>query len=248
MTGRARVRTCALMLRLLLPLLLCSACQTIHTTERFELKPHVAPSDVIAAAEEAATRLGAEVHQGRGDHFELHTVRGLDGKLHDWVKVASPRPGLLEVTTDGYVGLGTVSAALAAGTLQVLSGEPAVTSRVEPRSLPMTMALDVLFPFAGGLYVDSGDPYGRPWMMRFMALGLDLAAGMLLAVTALGPPGPNPWILPALAITELVLNRFMSISFDIHQLKRRNAAAASGFDLATLPQPSSTSVNPLPPG
>lgn len=236
------------MLRLLLLLLLCSACYTLRTTERFEVKPDAPPAEVIAAAEEAATRLGAEVHQGRGDDFELHAVRGLDGKVHDWVKVTSPKPGLLEVTADGYAGLGNVSAALAAGTTQVLSGEPAIHSRLQPRSLPLTIALDLVFPFAGGLYVDAGDPYGRWWMMRLTMLGLDVAAAALLTVSALGVPSENPWMLPAMAITELVLARVMAIFFDVGAVQRRNAAASSGFDFAALPQPASVSVNRLPPG
>lgn len=240
------------MLRPALLCLLCSGCFTLRTTERFEVKPDAAPDEVIAAASSAATKLGAEVHEGRGAKLEVHGVYALDGRKHDWVTVESPDAGVLEITSEGLNGLGSLSAAIAAGTEQTLD------PRLPPATPPTAsshgpgVALDLLLPFAGGLYAEASGPYARNGWARFSPLIIDIvgagliAEGFLFRDSGLTRFELSPMFFLGGAVA-LVLNRVLSTVFDWQLLNQQNAAMTSGFDLQALPT-ADVRVSRYPPG
>jgi hypothetical protein len=210
--------------------LLLGGC--VHTTEAYVVK-EAPPEQTVAAASDAAQRLGLDVQDAT-----IHRALRDDLGVAQDVKLSSPRPGTLEITSDTPRGLGATGQAIAAGTTQLLEGAPPPAVHITPRSLPLGVALSLALPFAGALYADAGDPYGGHWT-KWLLLGIDmLAAGNLVLATQM-PPGFSRNESLIITLGMVLLNRWIGIQSGAMQIQRRNAAVESGFDLSRLPEPAS---------
>jgi hypothetical protein len=211
--------------------MLVAGCATVHATETFHVgDADASPRRIEVAASDAAQRLGFQPERA-----ELKKALTDDLSVAREATFTSPAPGTLQVSSRTLLGLGASSAALAAGITQLLRGD-APSPALAPRSVPLTVALDLIFPFAGGMYVDAGDPYGRHWT-HYLELGWDAAACATLAMTLRGDqPAPMMAVMLTVLIQVLVVNRILAIGTDLLQVERRNAAVESGFDLSQLPE------------
>jgi hypothetical protein len=227
----------------------CVTLRPVEVTHDF----HAPPAQVQAAAETAARRMGWSGPVSPADHltltdtpqprqYPLELLTTDEGTLHAQTRVP-------EGSTADQTALQPAAGLLIQATQQVL--DPADVSprahAVESRSLPLTLALDLLLPEVGGIYALRGDPdhqdgAPRSWKLNLLLTSLmdfcgvmDLALGM--SVRKYDRPGATPLL--AAGVLSLVANRLFSVIADGTAVTARNRLSASGFvfDLTDLPLP-----------
>lgn len=200
---------------------LLSACATVE--HRYAMD--ASADEIRGATHEAASRLGWTADLATSGRIHLTASPG--GFL-----VAEPLNGALLVeSAPRDTGLDSL---LAATSRQVLTGE--VGAPITPRSLPLTIALDVLMPAAGTLYLGPADPGGLAF--GGASFGVNLALRLVLdAVGAemfwLSTIDANRALFVGSAIGALVLNRVLALILDVKSVRFRNGLAARGVALPT---------------
>jgi hypothetical protein len=211
-------------MRRLLILLMLSGCAT--TQHRF---PMEASADQIrSATQEAASRLGwsAEVSPSG----QLHVSDTPVGPL-----AVTPESGALVIEArPPDIHLAPLLAATSRQVLTNASGAP-----VTRRSLAGTVALDLLLPGAGTLYLGPedlgqvglrGTSFGVTLAARLMA---DAVAGVNLWLSSLPAMAPDRGLLLGISITTLLLNRVLAMVQDVLSVQFRNGLAERGVSLPT---------------
>lgn len=228
-------------------------CATV--VERYQLG---SPDRLPAASLEAATRLGWTTESLGGGGFRL-VDRLHSGLLRkDWVSVTPGADGVLTLSGpvaerdwEMHESLGAVGPLLAQATLQRL-GTAAEGPPVEPRSVALTVGLDLLLPAVGAAYALPGSPYltsnwTSHWAWWVGAHGLlDALAAVHLGLGVdyyqRGERGMGLGYVGG-AIAGLVLNRLVALLFQLPVVQMGNAASESGLWLdasrapARLPDP-----------
>lgn len=204
-----------------LALVLLSGCATVE--HRFAMK--ASADEIRGATQEAASRLGWSADLAASGRIHLAGTPG--GFL-----VAKPVDGALLVESEPRDA--SLAPLLAATSRQVITREAGAL--VTPRSLPLTIALDVLLPAAGTLYLGPSDLGGLS--IGGGSFGLNLALRLLVDAVAaemfwLSTIDPNRGLFIGYAVGALALNRLLAIILDVKSVSFRNGLAARAVAMPT---------------
>lgn len=208
----------------MLALLLLSGCAT--ATHRFPMEGSA--DELRGATQEAASRLGwrAEVSTNGQLHVSDTPAGALSATPENGALVIEARPPDLHLAP-----------LLAATSRQIITHAPGAP--VARRSLAGTVALDLLLPGAGTLYLGPEDlgqvglrgaSFG--WTLAGRLL-LDALAGVNLWLSSLPAMAPDRGLLLGISITTLLLNRVVAVVQDVLSVQFRNGLAERGVSLPT---------------